>query len=263
MRRIIEIVSWICATIGLIIILVLVNDEYNKTTCKSINIYVDTKNNNFFVNEEDIVKILNNYDKSLIKRNLEEINTNTIEELVTKHPSIDNIEVYKTIDGKMKIFVKQRNPIVRIINYNNESYYIDEKGALMPLSPNYSSRVIVANGNIMGSYNLKSKTNVINKKNICASDSLLNNIYMLASYINGNKFLKSQIIQIYVREDGDVELVPRVGGEIINIGEISDIDDKFKKLLIFYKKGINNIGWNRYKEINLKYKNQVVCTVKD
>jgi cell division protein FtsQ len=31
-------------------------------------------------------------------------------------------------------------------------------------------------------------------------------------------------------------------------------------LMTFYKEGLNKVGWNAYLTINLKYKNQIVCT---
>ena len=44
------------------------------------------------------------------------------------------------------------------------------------------------------------------------------------------------------------------------LGRADDLDHKFKKLLAFYNKGLNSIGWNKYNYINIKYRNQVVCS---
>ena len=91
-------------------------------------------------------------------------------------------------------------------------------------------------------------------------DSLLTNLYRLAMYITHDKFLKAQIDQIYVNESGEFELVPRVGNQLIILGSADDLEAKFKKLFAFYKYGLNKIGWNKYNTINLKYKNQVLCS---
>ena len=58
----------------------------------------------------------------------------------------------------------------------------------------------------------------------------------------------------------DFELVPKVGNHKIVFGGIDNLESKFEKLMIFYKKGLSKTGWNEYSEINLKFKNQVVCT---
>ncbi len=40
----------------------------------------------------------------------------------------------------------------------------------------------------------------------------------------------------------------------------SDLAVKFRKLKILYNEGLKYEGWNNYEKINLKYKNQVICT---
>ena len=92
--------------------------------------------------------------------------------------------------------------------------------------------------------------------------SILNKLYYLASYVNKDKFLRSQIIQVYINKEGEIELVPRVGNHIIVLGDVNDLDEKFEKLMIFYKKALGYAGWNNYKTINLKYNNQIVCVKK-
>ena len=108
------------------------------------------------------------------------------------------------------------------------------------MSKNFTERVLIANGNIVDS----SDVSVISK---------------VANYINDDEFLKAQIIQLHMNEDKEIELVPRVGNHTILLGEISEMEDKFNKLKLFYTKGVKQTGWNQYRLINLKYKNQLVC----
>ena len=57
----------------------------------------------------------------------------------------------------------------------------------------------------------------------------------------------------------EIELVPRVGNHTILLGDITNYQEKLRKLYLFYEKGVNQVGWNDYKEINLKFRNQIVC----
>jgi cell division protein FtsQ len=77
-----------------------------------------------------------------------------------------------------------------------------------------------------------------------------------------NSFWNAQIEQINVLKDNDIELIPRVGDHIIYLGKIDNFEEKLKRLMIFYKDGLNKIGWNKYKRINLEYDNQIICTNK-
>ena len=74
--------------------------------------------------------------------------------------------------------------------------------------------------------------------------------------------MKAQITAIVFDESNEIVLYPRVGGHKIILGEPEDFINKFRKLKIFYRQGLEKVGWDRYSMINLKYHDQVVCTKK-
>ena len=82
----------------------------------------------------------------------------------------------------------------------------------------------------------------------------------MSSFIAGHELWSAQIVQIYVNNQGEYELIPRIGPHIIILGDLEDYRAKFEKLELFYKDGLNHVGWNQYLKINLKYKDQIVCT---
>ena len=154
---------------------------------------------------------------------------------------------------------------MRVINSNGDGYYIDDTGKLMPLSDKYTARVIVANGNISEPYATHYMYSMadIARDSLKKANSMLDELYAMATYINADEFWKSQIQQIYVNSDKDMELVPLVGNQKIIFGDTTAMDEKFKKLMIFYTQGLNTTGWwDKYSIINLKFKNQIVCTKK-
>jgi len=72
-------------------------------------------------------------------------------------------------------------------------------------------------------------------------------------------FMNALTEQLVVDEKKDVCIIPKLGHHKIILGDAEDIENKFKRLEIFYKQGMPPEGWNIYKEINLKYKDQVVA----
>lgn len=265
MKRIFYILLWCIVVISLIMGQAFTNRHYETTLCKKVEINIMNRDNNSFVDTTDILEMLRNNGLSpILSTPLNKINTNMIENLIKKHPSIDSAEVFITIDGCLVINILQRNPILRVFNFENESYYIDENGKIMPLSKKYTARVLSANGYIFQPKNFNRAIDLFTYEyeKLTFSPSLLSKLYTLALYINKDKFWKSQITQIYVNEKQEFELIPRVGNHIIILGDINNMDEKFKKLFIFYKKGLNNIGWSNYGTINLKYQNQIVCSTR-
>ena len=66
-----------------------------------------------------------------------------------------------------------------------------------------------------------------------------------------------------INNEKEFELYPAIGNHKIIFGEAKDIAEKFEKLKLFYNEGLNKTdNWNKYAVVNLKYKNQVVCTKK-
>ncbi len=84
----------------------------------------------------------------------------------------------------------------------------------------------------------------------------------MATKIQEDEFLNALIDQIYVTPDQEFELIPKAGIDYIEFGDFDDVDQKLKRLKLFYIKGKEKINWTIYKSINLKYENQVVCTKK-
>ena len=57
-------------------------------------------------------------------------------------------------------------------------------------------------------------------------------------------------------------LIPRVGEQKIHIGNLDNTKEKLDNLYQFYNVALPIKGWQTYSDINLKYKNQIVCTKK-
>ncbi len=220
--------------------------------CKGLEINIDRSDNNYFILEEDIKEMFFNMGYHADSQQLSEVDIRKIEQQVNNVPSAFRADAYTTIDGKVKIDIKQRKPILRVFLQSGQSFYMDEDGWLMPLSANFTAHVLVASGNI--------ETEFARVKNAEKDSSgILKDLFSLAKYINENEFWKGQIIQLFVNTEEEIELIPRVGNHTIVLGDISDMNEKFEKLMIFYKKGLPKVGWNEYSQINLKFKNQVVC----
>jgi cell division protein FtsQ len=87
-------------------------------------------------------------------------------------------------------------------------------------------------------------------------------LYKFALFLQKHDFWNNQIEQIYVHPDKEVELIPRVGSHRIILGSFEDFKEKMDNLQLFYEQAIPKLGWEKYEVINLKYKNQIVCTKK-
>jgi len=212
--------------------------------CKKVE--VEVAENTFgqnYISDNDIITLMKNQKVFPVGKKLSEISAAEIEKKLKSDKLIKRAECFKTVGGDVKVKVYQRVPVLRIFTQNG-SYYVDNNREIMPVPNNFAAYVPVANGTIDSVY-------------------AKNQLYDFVEYLQKEKFWNSQITQIYVAPNKDVFLTPAVGDQQIILGKIADYKENLDKLRVFYEKGLNKIGWNRYSVINLKYKNQVVCTLTD
>jgi cell division protein FtsQ len=193
---------------------------------------------NAFLTQQMVNKLLIQNNAEVKNQAKSVIDLQGLEHAVLSNPYIESANVYFTIDGVLKTIVKQRTPVARI-NTNNSSYYVDKQGVEVPLSTNYSARVILVTGKI-------------NKEN-------LKEITAFVNVISADDFLKKEVIGIHKTQNDEFILSVRSGQYKIEFGSLKNQRVKFKKLKAFYNKAIEDNSIDQYKTINLKYHNQVVC----
>lgn len=229
--------------------------------CEKVVVYVDQQCGNKFIEPVDIEKIIKERIGDLLGKPIEQGSLNTAKQLVEGNPYVAKAAIYRSIEGDLHIRIRQHQPLIRVINNKNQSYYISLTGKLLPVSRNYSARVMVATGNIQPGYSQTvDLDSAIDPETITPGEQQLRDLFQLATIIDHNPFWKSMIDQIYITNNGQFELTPMNGAHTIDFGGLDSVEEKFAKLELFYKAGLREIGWYYYKRINLKYDNQIVCS---
>ena len=195
--------------------------------------------NPYFLSQAMVNKLLIQNGEPLTNQAKSELDLHNLESKVTENSYVDAASVFMTITGELKTTVVEKKPIARFIALDS-SFYIDSKGFRMPLSDNFTPRVILVSG-------------AENTDDVIEMTPLLNTIY-------ADDFLKKELIGVELKKDKEIEFKVRSGDYSIKFGRLNDIDIKFNKLKAFYNKSFNEEIMRNYKNINLKYHNQVVCT---
>lgn len=251
---------WLGIIIYLVVVLGFVSDNQGKVVCNAINIYIQGDDKKSFINNNDVLMLMDKKHFKYIGVPIDSLNTMMLENFMYQYPAVKKADAYTNIDGILNIVIKQRKPVVRIINNNGRSFYIDENGFIMPGSERFTAYVLVANGFINDNLLVERTKSVFNKDSLGnLIPSQLLDLYNLSDFINDDDLWNAQIEQIYVNDINELVLVPRVGSHLILFGNADQIEMKFRKLKSIYKI-FNTIGWNRYRTINLKFRNQIICT---
>ena len=216
------------------------NNKSDNKTCKDIELIIKDSINAGFITEREIASLLKDEGIYPVGKKMERIQTRQLEAELTKHPLIDKAECYKTPGGKVCMEISQRLPILRVMNYKGESFYLDNQGKIIPPEAKCTAHLAIVTGYAEKSFAMRS-------------------LYRFGVFLQNDKFWNAQIEQIYVNSSNDVELVTRVGNHTVLLGSLDEFRAKLKKLFIFYKNALPLEGWNKYSVINVKYANQVIC----
>ena len=194
---------------------------------------------NLFVTSETVNKLLIENKKKAQTIRKDKLDLNTLEKAINKHNMIEKSEVFVSVDGVLKAIVKQKTPIVRVID-GEESFYIDYQGGKMPLSDNFTARVPLVSGEI-------------NEKNA----DKLNELFR---FIFDDDFLRKNIVGIQIFSNGSLKMMNRNFDYEIDFGKTINVEKKFNNYKAFFQKAVLDSSLYHYKKINLKFTQQVVCT---
>ena len=229
------------------------NPEQLVKKCTKVDISIADESTYGFLDAKEIKTILQKNGLYPLEKEINAVSPRKIEETLCRSPFVNTAQCWKTNDGHVLISVTQRSPLVRIKNYRNDDYYLDENGGIMPNSK-YTSDLIIVTGYV---------TRPFAQQYVSA----------LANVIMNNDLWRNQIVQINVQRDLGIELVPRVGDHIVFLGylpksqvrserieAITDyVSTKLNRLEKFYIHGLDSVGWNKYERIDLQYSNQIIC----
>lgn len=221
----------------------------DESKIKNINVEVDEWNGNFFVSKEQVLSVINNrFDvkgKNLSGRDLERI-----EKSLSIIPQAKQASAYTDDKGNLNIKIEQRIPLFRVSNMQGQSFYVDENKIKFLPSDNYAAKVPVVTGKIL------ERLDTANQK---IKSLELKRVFNTIHVIQENKLWNAMIGQYNINDNMQIELIPRFGNATIIFGDDKNVEQKLKRLDVFYFDVLKKVGWDYYKVINIMYKNQVVC----
>ncbi len=175
---------------------------------------------------------------------------------------LENSNIMISIEGNVMIKAIQCVPIIRYYSTDGLEHFIGKDGRIMPISSTYQYKALIATGQIESPIpdggNIFSVADTNQK--LRGELKCLFEIHYLAGIITSDTILDALVEQINITSKGKIQLATKVGTHIINIGDTTHAAEKLENLKYFYKYGLMKTGWNKYRKINLEFRNQVVCT---
>lgn len=241
--------GWVLAGVLVFLSIGFAKKEQREKICQGVIIHISNQHDNYFIDEEDIMYLATlGGTLPIVGKVLESLDLRALELNLESEKFIQDAQIYKDLRGNVVIHAKQRRPIARIIRPNGPDAYIGENGTILPVSEKFTARVMLISGEFTDSL---VETGLVSKAHEPYMD--------LIEKIHNDPFWKAQIAQIDIDKKGNINIYTQVSKQVVEFGTINDIEKKFKKLEIFYKRILPFKGWNSYSRVSLKYLNQIVC----
>ncbi len=238
------------ALVGISFLIAFSERKQGGNLCNDIVIELDNLNENHFLDEADVLKLVNNSGQVIKGIGIDRINLKRIEAKLKYDKHISDAQLFGDLKGTLIVNVKLRRPIARIVQQDAPDAYIAEDGVVMPVSEKYTSRVLLLSGPFV--------------KKLLESENLNKiedgrQILEMIEFINNDKFWEAQVAQMDINKEGRITIYPQVTGQKVEFGRAENIETKFEKLMVFYKEILPQRGWTKYERVNLEYEGQVIA----
>lgn len=219
-------------------------DYAEQQTLDDIVINIDKNSPTKFVTKEGVIQKLGNTADKIKHTPIAELNIEKLERQLSQDNSFENVECYITSDNKLQIDIVPMIPEIRVFSPDGKSYYINKDGKRIDTGNEFFMDVPVVTGNFDQKFPAK-------------------NILPVTRHIAADDYLKNLITMIEVKSATNILLYPCIKGQVINIGDTTELTKKFDNLTLFYRKVMNHKGWETYDTISVKFRNQIVATRRD
>ena len=210
--------------------------------CNDVKVEIVNNETTNFVTAEGILQSLEKKHINLKGMPMWQINSEKVEKALASLPYLESVQIVKAQDGKVIIQVTQLVPVMRVFD-GEASYYVNADGKKMRAEAAFYCDVPVVTGHFTKAYPPQ-------------------RLIPLITYVQNDSALNSVVQQYIFRDSTNIYMVPCFVGHVVNLGSADNYENKFKKLMLFYKKVLPYKGWMTYDTISVKWSHQVVGTLR-
>lgn len=236
-------VSWLIVGLG--------NASRAGEECRLLRTVIRNQENNHFLDAEAVAEIVRDIQGAEVKgQKMGDLKVADIERGLESNPYVRSAEAYKRPDGVLAVELELRKPLARVIPYGEKGFYLDQELRKVDISPRYTANTVLVRGAFKEP--LEPREALVNP--------VLGELGPLLHFVDEDPFLRSQISEIVIAENGELILFPEVGDVIIRFGKPGNYEAKFRKLQLFYERVLKKVGWEKYKQVDLRFRDQIVAS---
>lgn len=215
------------------------NKMQEDIACKGVLVSIQDSASQQLITKNDVFNLLANKGIQVKGKAIAHLPIDAIEDIVQGHPMVRTATCYPTTQHHLQIDITQRVPLLKV-NNGVESYYIDTDHKRMPLSNKVDPKgMIVVSGSV-------------------GQRSAQNEIAELVEWVKKHRYWKDRIIGIKVVHPRLYKLQQANNEPYIVMEDIKQYEVCLNRLQKWYKGTQTYTDMPKYKELDLRYKDQVI-----
>ena len=241
---------WCTIGVGAVVLLIAAMQKKNHELCKGYEIEISGNEEELFLDKEKIEQILF-LGENPVNKPMNQFDLKNLEKKIKSNVWVREADLFFDNADMLQVKVKEREPIARVFTQAGNSYYLDSSATLLPTMEVKPVQLMVFTDFPEGVSKQK-KTD----------STLLHQMVRMAQFMNQDSFWTAQVEQVAITPNKTFELVPLIGKHIVEFGSVDQLEEKFKRLHIFYTQILAKVGLDHYEKIDVQYGDQVVATKK-
>jgi len=213
----------------------------SRQVCRGVSVTINDPERNGFVAVSDILRDLADQKIQPEGLGVRKIDVQGIEQTLAGCDNIESVNCVLLTNDTLLIEVQPLKPLVRVFDRNEQDYYINRVGKRMNASVHYHIDVPVVSGEF--------------------SEALKPTVVLpYIDYFTAHPGWDRLVSALHVTPKGDIIMVPVIKGHVVNLGDTTDIDNKFRRLRSFYSLVMPVKGWQYYDTLSVKWRSRVIAT---
>ena len=255
-KKILRIVLWALTGAALVVLFVFGRKWYLETPLKGVRFDLERPHPMGFVERDSVVGYMEALCDLQGGTHLNRIEMRKVQQYLNNNPWIEQSSAYIGLNDTLIIQAKEYEPVLRVFNRNTQSVYVTAEGMVLPSSDHYTPRMLLANG----AYDFPIWKHACPVTDSLYADSGLQEALHIALAIQRDPFLNGSIGLIHRNSRNEYELMVNNLDARVVLGDTCLVDTKLARLKTLLEKYLGTDELNGYKTLNLRYKNQIVCT---
>ena len=231
--------------------------EYFHDELNDVNLDIVRKSEKGFIDYEETYSLIVNICDTAVNTQVNKIPVDSVVKTLQSNPWVTDVKASINLKSFLDVKIEECDPVVRVYNTKGKSVYIDNEGNVFPTDNRHVPHLLVGSGNVNFSVNSLGNVN----DSIYAATELPD-MFVLMKEILADEYARSCVKHVYVDKKKNYIFSLNSTDIIVIFGDVNNIGEKLSKMKHFFNRMQGNPEMDNYKEINLNYSNQVVCTKK-